>query len=232
MARSCSSSSGTSSSKYEFSDSDSDHKQRGKNSRPRRLPTSNSKNAVAARMNRMKQKQYVKDLEQKMSTMKREIKDLKRELRDCEKKWASSLRQIAYLRGMITNSHQIGSLLRNIRWRNIIPQGSNNVDKTLNELNSETSVDRFPITTNPSLFDGCFDLIEERDGNNHHNQHPPMEPLPVAPQDDDDWALNNGIDPPATEVGVCLHISNRRISVEFCDECSARFYDDPLPPLI
>lgn len=122
MERSYSSSSDTSSAKYEFSDSDSDHKRRGRSSRPRRLPTSNSKNAVAARINRMKQKQYVKDLEQKMSRLKREIRGVKRELKEREEKWASSRRQVAYLRGMIANSHQIGSLLRNIRWRNIIPQ--------------------------------------------------------------------------------------------------------------
>lgn len=226
MAHSSSSSSGTMSPNYDFSDSDSDHKQRGSSSRPRRLPTSNSKNAVAARMNRMKQKQYVKDLEQKMSTLKREIRDLKRELREREKKWTSSRRQVAYLRGMIANSHQLGSLLRNIRWRNIVPQGSN-VDKTLNELNSDMSIDRFPITTSPSLFDGCFDLLEERD-----NVHQPMEPPPLAPQDDEDWAMYNDINHSTTEVGVCLHVSNRRISVEFCDECSARFYDDPLAPQI
>lgn len=219
-----SSSSSSSSPKYEFSDSDSDHKHRETSSRPRRLPTSNSKNAVAARMNRIKQKQYVKDLEQKMSRLKREVKDVKKELREREKKWASSRRQIAYLRGMIANSHQIGNVLRNIRWRNIVPQGSN-IDKTLNELNSEMSVDHFPITTSPSLFDGYFDLLEERDN------HRPMEPPPVE-HDGQDWELFNGINPSTTEVGVCLHVSNRRISVEFCDECSARFYDDPYTPHI
>ncbi|XP_015376022.1 PREDICTED: CREB/ATF bZIP transcription factor-like isoform X3 [Diuraphis noxia] len=185
MARSCSSSSDTSSPKYEFSDSDSDHKRRGNKSRPRRLPTSNSKNAVAARINRMKQKQYVKDLEQKMSQLKREIKGVKRELREREEKWASSRRQVAYLRSMLANSNQIGGLLRNIRWRNIVPQ-------------------------------------EERD-----SDHPHMVPPPVAPQEDEGWALLDGINPSTTEVGVCLHVSNRRISVEFCDECSNRFYDNP-----
>ncbi|XP_025413790.1 CREB/ATF bZIP transcription factor-like isoform X3 [Sipha flava] len=226
MSRSSGSSSGGSPSpKYEFSDdSDSDQKRRGTSSRPRRMPTSNSKNAVAARMNRIKQKQYVKDLEQKMSRLKREMRATKRELREREKKWASSRRQVAYLRGMIANSHQIGSLLRNIRWRNIVPQGSN-VDKTLNELNSETSIDYFPITTSSSLFDGSFDLLEDRVDN---NCHPIEEPL----QDDEDRAWYNGINPSTTEVGVCLHVSNRRVSVEFCDECSARFYDDPFAPLI
>jgi len=126
-----SSSSGSSSPKYEFSDSDSDQKHRGTSSRPRRLPTSNSKNAVAARMNRIKQKQYVKDLELKMSKLKREIKDVKRELREREKKWASSRRQVSYLRGMIANSHQIGQLLRNIRWRNIIPQEERDNDHAM-----------------------------------------------------------------------------------------------------
>lgn len=218
-----SSSSDSSSLKYEFSDSDSDQKQYGTSRRPRRLPTSNSKNAVAARMNRIKQKQYVKDLEQKMLRLKREVKDVKRELKEREKKWASSRRQVAYLRGMIANSHQIGNVLRNIRWRNILPQGSN-IDKTLNELNSEMSIDHFPNTTSPSLFDGYFDLLEERDN------HRPMEPPPVDYHDD--LELFNGINPSTTEVGVCLHVSNRRLSIEFCDECSARYYDDPYKPHI
>lgn len=222
MARSCSSSSDASSPKYEFSDSDSDHKRRGNRNRPRRLPTSNSKNAVAARINRMKQKQYVKDLEQKMSRLKREIKGMKRELREREEKWASSRRQVAYLRSMIANSHQIGNLLRNIRWRNIVSQGSN-IDKTLNELNSDASIDHFPITASHSLFDGYFDLLEERDSNHPHMVQPP----PGAPQEEEGWALLDGVNPTTTEVGVCLHVSNRRISVEFCDECSTRFYDNP-----
>lgn len=220
MAHTSSSSDDTSSLKY-MSDSDSDHKNPGTSSRPRRLPTSNSKNAVAARMNRIKQKQYVNDLERKMTELRREMKSVKRELKDREKRWINCRRQVAYLRGMLSNSHEIGSLLRNIRWRNILPQGSN-VDKTLNELNSDTSVDRFPITTNPSLFDGCFDLLEGRDDNNHY-------PLGL-PQHDEDHTLHNSINPLTTEVGICLHVSNRRISVEFCDECSARFYDDPFTP--
>jgi len=174
---------------------------------------------VAARINRMKQKQYVKDLEQKMSRLKREIRDVKRELKEREEKWVNSRRQVAYLRGMIANSHQIGSLLRNIRWRNIIPQGSN-IDKTLNELNSDVNIDHFPISASHSLFDGYFDLLEERDSNC-------IVPPPVAPQEDEGWTLLDGIDPMTTEVGVCLHVSNRRISVEFCDECSTRFYDNP-----
>ncbi|CAI6361999.1 unnamed protein product [Macrosiphum euphorbiae] len=159
MARSCSSSSDTSSPKYEFSDSDSDQKRRGKRNRPRRLPTSNSKNAVAARINRMKQKQYVKDLEQKMSRLKREIKGVKRELREREEKWASSRRQVAYLRSMIANSHQIGGLLRNIRWRNIVPQ-------------------------------------EERNRDHPHTVPPP----PVAPQEEEGWALLDGVNPTTTEL--------------------------------
>lgn len=223
---SSSSSSSTSSPKYDFSDSDSDRKNPGTSSRPRRLPTSNSKNAVAARMNRIKQKQYVNDLEQRMTKMRREIRSVKRELKDREKRWINCRRQVAYLRGMLSNSHEIGSLLRNIRWRNILPQGSN-IDKTLNELNSDTSVDRFPVTTNLSLFDGCFDLLEGRDNNQH-----PLVPPHVAPQDNEDCTTHSDIDPLMTEVGVCLHISNRRISVEFCDECSSRFYDDPFTPRI
>lgn len=221
MDRSCSSSSSTSSTKYEFSDSDSDHKCGGKRSRPRRLPTSNSKNAVAARINRMKQKQYVKDLEQKMSLLKRKVKGVKRALREREEQWASSRRQVAYLRSMIANSHQIGGLLRNIRWRNIVPQGSN-IDKTLNELNSDAIIDHFPITASHSLFDGCFDLLDEKNSDHH-----PVASSSLAPRDNEGWALLDGINPSTTEVGVCLHVSNRRISVEFCDECSARFYNDP-----
>lgn len=226
MGRSSSSSSGGSSpAKYEStSESDSDCKQRGPRGRPRRVPTSNSKNAVAARMNRIKQKQYVEDLQRKMSALKREIKSVKKELADREKKWADSVRQVSYLRGMLANSGQIGHLLRNIRWRNIVPQGSN-VDKTLNELNSDLSVDRSsPFgTTSPRLFDGCFDLLEDRNDGRLY----PVEPLSNAPADNEDWALFDGNNPSSNEVGVCLHVSNRRISVEFCDECSTRFYDDP-----
>ncbi|XP_050525908.1 CREB/ATF bZIP transcription factor-like isoform X2 [Daktulosphaira vitifoliae] len=116
-----SSSSSVSSDKYEFSDSDSDN-QKPSSSRPRRVPTSNSKNAVAARMNRKKQKEYVKNLEHKMSKLKREINNLKKELDEREKKWVRSRREIAYLRSVIANSPQIGNLLRNIHWRNVIPQ--------------------------------------------------------------------------------------------------------------
>lgn len=211
-----SSGSSTSSPKYDFSDSDSDHK-RPRSSRPRRVPTSNNKNAIAARRNRIKQKQYVKSLEQIMSVLKHKISDLKKELCEREKKWARSCREIAYLRAMLANSPQIGNLLRNVRWRNIIPQGSN-VDKTLNELNSEMSIDSFPITSSHSLFDGCFDLLEEEE-----NPLPP----PVIPADHEEFPTDHIIDLTGAKVGVCLHVSNKKISVEFCDECSARFYDNP-----
>lgn len=233
--RSSGSSSDTSSPKYDFSDDSSAAEQddlgrnhrRAPTGRPRRVPTSNSKNAVAARMNRMKQKQYVRDLERKMTALKREMRDVKRELREREKMWESSRRQVAYLRGMIGNSREIGHLLRNIRWRNIVSQGSNDSHKTLNELNTETSVDRFSLTAGcPSLFDGSFDLLE------HDNSRPVEPPTPIAPQNEH-WPPYDGVDlSTATEVGVCLHVSNRRISVEFCDECSSRFYDNPYAPRI
>lgn len=234
-AHSSSSSSCTASPRYDFSDDSSAAEQddsgrnqrRAPTGRPRRVPTSNSKNAVAARMNRMKQKLYVRDLERKMTALKREIRDVKRELREREKMWASSRRQVAYLRGMIGNSREIGHLLRNIRWRNIVSQGSNDVHKTLNELNTETSVDRFSLTPScPSLFDGSFDLLE------HDNGRLAEPPSPMAPQNEH-WPPYGGVDPmTTTEVGVCLHVSNRRISVEFCDECSSRFYDNPYAPQI
>ncbi|XP_050424683.1 uncharacterized protein LOC126835874 isoform X2 [Adelges cooleyi] len=185
-----SSSSSTSSEKYELSDSDSDHRRPG-SSRPRRLPTSNSKNAVAARMNRIKQKQYVKSLEHKMAKLKREINDLKKELDEREKKSVRSRREIAYLRNVISNSPQIGNILRNVRWRNVIPQGSN-VEKTLNELNSETRVDRIPVSTSSSLFDGCFNLLDEREN---------QVDLPLARvANGAEWALNAADDISTTEL--------------------------------
>ncbi|XP_050525907.1 uncharacterized protein LOC126896836 isoform X1 [Daktulosphaira vitifoliae] len=189
-----SSSSSVSSDKYEFSDSDSDN-QKPSSSRPRRVPTSNSKNAVAARMNRKKQKEYVKNLEHKMSKLKREINNLKKELDEREKKWVRSRREIAYLRSVIANSPQIGNLLRNIHWRNVIPQQQGiNVETTLNELNSEINVDQYPINTSSSLFDGCFNLLEEREN--------PVD-FPIDLQGfhgDQEWPLNDIIDPSNTEL--------------------------------
>lgn len=174
-----------SSSNNDFLDSDSEYKPRFKNGKSLRAARSNTNGVVNDRLQRMKQKKYVKDLELEIIRINLMINDMKSNRGSNSQHCAQ---QVAHLYEMLAKNQQVFSWIHNTLWTYcIIPQDTLNM--TLNELNSEINNDpECSVANTPRQFDDNFDLSVETD-----NYYHPLEPSAIELQYDEDWTLFNGI---------------------------------------
>lgn len=249
-----------------------------------------SKNAVMARLNRLKKKKYVADLEDRNAKLEAENGFLKKALAKRVKEVSSLKKESINLRSVIKNSTEIGSLLqcvqRNTNLRvtsSLLRNGSNseqnlhskksrsdlttndsrpatdelanNDEGMIHELNlfhcgkqsiltqtnpsglsSENSlIDEicdFNLDTNPSDNDLICDLQGEINSNGLFNANRSISletdyKMTEAnalvrcetPSKDIDISVSNN-DFLFDDVGVCFHIANKRVSLEFCESCN------------
>lgn len=249
-----------------------------------------SKNAVMARLNRLKKKKYVADLEDRNAKLEAENGFLKKALAKRVKEVSSLKKESVNLRSVIKNSTEIGSLLqcvqRNTNLRvtsSLLRNGSNseqnlhskksrsdlttndsrpatdelanNDEGMIHELNlfhcgkqsiltqtnpsglsSENSlIDEicdFNLDKNPSDNDLICDLQGEIYSNGLFNSNRPISSQTdykmteanalvrcETPSKDIDISVSNN-DFLFDDVGVCFHIANKRVSLEFCESCN------------
>lgn len=249
-----------------------------------------SKNAVMARLNRLKKKKYVADLEDRNAKLEAENGFLKKALAKRVKEVSSLKKESINLRSVIKNSTEIGSLLqcvqRNTNLRvtsSLLRNGSNseqnlhskksrsdlttndsrpaidelanNDEGMIHELNlfhcgkqsiltqtnpsglsSENSlIDEicdFNLDKNPSDNDLICDLQGEINSNGLFNANRPISSKTdykmaeanalvrcETPSKDIDISVSNN-DFLFDDVGVCFHIANKRVSLEFCESCN------------
>lgn len=251
-----------------------------------------SKNAVMARLNRLKKKKYVADLEDRNAKLEAENGFLKKALAKRVKEVSSLKKESVNLRSVIKNSTEIGSLLqcvqRNTNLRvtsSLLRNGSNseqnlhskksrsdlttndsrpatdelanrpNDEGMIHELNlfhcgkqsiltqtnpsglsSENSlIDEicdFNLDKNPSDNDLICDLQGEINSNGLFNANRPISSKTdykmteadalvrcETPSKDIDISVSNN-DFLFDDVGVCFHIANKRVSLEFCESCN------------
>lgn len=251
-----------------------------------------SKNAVMARLNRLKKKKYVADLEDRNAKLEAENGFLKKALAKRVKEVSSLKKESVNLRSVIKNSTEIGSLLqcvqRNTNLRvtsSLLKNGSNseqnlhskesrsdlttndfrpatdelanNDEGMIHELNlfncgkqsiltqtnpsglsSENSlIDEicdFNLDKNPSDNDLICDLQGEINSNGLFNANKPRHISSKTdykmteanalvrcetPSKDIDISVSNN-DFLFDDVGVCFHIANKRVSLEFCESCN------------
>lgn len=249
-----------------------------------------SKNAVMARLNRLKKKKYVADLEDRNAKLEAENGFLKKALAKRVKEVSSLKKESINLHSVIKNSTEIGSLLqcvqRNTNLRvtsSLLRNGSNseqnlhskksrsdlttndsrpatdelanNDEGMIHELNlfhcgkqsiltqtnpsglsSENSlIDEicdFNLDTNPSDNDLICDLQGEINSNGLFNANRSISSKTdnkmteanslvrcETPSKDIDISVSNN-DFLFDDVGVCFHIANKRVSLEFCESCN------------
>lgn len=249
-----------------------------------------SKNAVMARLNRLKKKKYVADLEDRNAKLEAENGFLKKALAKRVKEVSSLKKESVNLRSVIKNSTEIGSLLqcvqRNTNLRvtsSLLRNGSNseqnlhskksrsdlttndsrpatdelanNDEGMIHELNlfdcgkqsiltqtnpsglsSENSlIDEicdFNLDKNPSDNDLICDLQGEINSNGLFNSNRPISSQTdykmteanalvrcETPSKDIDISVSNN-DFLFDDVGVCFHVANKRVSLEFCESCN------------
>lgn len=143
--------------------------------RTRKHPVSHvsNKNAIAARLNRLKKKEYVSNLERKVGILSKENSTLKQENCQLTKRVEELEDETRYLRAVLANQSVLAQLLSRL-------SGVNGMKLSC------------------SLFQ-----------NSNPNDH--------------DYALPRKqakVQEKQTSGGVCLHVDQNHVSVEFCRECA------------
>ena len=169
-----------------------------------------SKNAVAARENRQKKKQYVDSLEQRCERLTNENFVLKNNLVSKDKKIASMANEIEYLHSVIKNESPLSALLKNIHHTAGLKFGSSLLEES--SQNSKRAADEDGET---SLNDSKrLKTVSQKLSSSTHTTRASGQvfegpPTPCASPE------------PKLSGGVCLHVSNNNVSLEFCPTCSS-----------
>lgn len=257
-----------------------------------------SKNAVMARLNRLKKKKYLADLEDRNSKLEAENGLLKKALAKRVKEVSSLMKESVNLRNVIKNSTEIGSLLQcvqrntNLHVTSSLLRNGPNSEQNLHSkkprsdlTNSETRpapIDELAIrpndegmihelnlfhcdqqsiltktkpsglsTSENSLIDEIFDFNLDNDPSDNdlicdsqgeitsNDLFNANKPRPISskteskiteanalvrcetPSKDIDICVSNN-DFLFNDVGVCFHIANKRVSLEFCEYCNRK----------
>lgn len=207
--------------------------------RPKRVPKVFSKNALMARENRVKKKLYVENLERQVQKLKDENKKYSKVVEN-QSFFINELKnEVKYLKSVIANSADISKLIRNVSdSTGMLVSSSLSGSMTLNCVSKRThpvarktahpweenDVSNYPSPeSSPPVTDiyDAFPLIESDhdyvNGLESISEILPdldvlaegkTEEVPIIPVEDED------------DVGVCLHLSKHRVSLEFCSTCS------------
>ena len=165
--------------------------------------SSNSKNAIAARENREKKKMYIQGLEDKVARLETENKRIK-SANDVKDKSIESLTQeVSYLRGILSNVDEISALINSVRRTPGIQTVSTSLGSNLRRNGNNG----------------------RRGNNNNHmdneNVRPPLSSSTSSISLSGKQAFNpSASSSSSTSSGVCLHVLNGNVSLEFCAQCS------------
>lgn len=211
--------------------------------RPTRTPKSFSRNALIARENRLKKKIYMEKLEKEVNSLKMENKKLSTVVDNQSFLIGDLKKQVKYLKSVISNSADISRLLSNIRQNtgmsvrapldNKLPLKNDLIPKRNQivagkvpfswEQTSEPFIDSsckiedefvmplLDVPTDLPDFNLLNDVIEEDAFKSPLEEHDY-----TFSSDLGESLLKNDED----DVGVCLHVSKHRVSLEFCATCS------------
>lgn len=174
-----------------------------------------SRNAIIARENRERKKQYIKQLECSLEEIKVENYDLTARL-DAKTKHCKFLqKEVQYLRNVLANQSCIAALLQNIHatqgvaFNSSLTTSVNSENRDLQERPLDEN-DNFEKTSKGTYVraSGSHKNIKINQGESKVDDF--ISPLTPCPSQD---GVNSA-------GGVCLHVSNNKVSLELCAQCS------------
>lgn len=170
-----------------------------------------NKNAVAARHNRQKKKHYMKTLEQKCETLSSKNFALKAMVESKDKQLKSMAQEIEYLRNVLANQTGLSALLKNIQQTSGLNFGTS---FTLKDSVTSQMCRKRSVEQDHSSAESCLNSAKRQMTDNHASSESSSQafegpPTPCASPE------------PKTSGGVCLHVSNNNVSLEFCAACAS-----------
>ena len=176
-----------------------------------------NRNAVMAKLNRERKKQHMSHLEKKVGLLGTENDALKKQNVCLRKKVSILAKELQYVKGVLANQSALAGLL-------------NNIQATGLEFHSSMPVSRVKQdpelhVKNETLESAEVPLGKRRKGLNDHDYClETSSRLESNAENCDDFAVGNEDDEKVPVVpnasGVCLHVSGRSVSLEFCSKCS------------
>jgi len=170
-----------------------------------------SKNAVLARKNREKKKQYIFGLEESVRDLSAKNKELVRGCTEMRNTVASLRREVSYLRGVIENQSELARLLQHI------PAAVASCELNMNDECAERKADGDDIQSlSPSTPDSlCVSVHMESEAAAGYqcllteHDYAQSEMRSVG----NDSSRHN-------KFGVCLHVANEVTSLQLCAACN------------
>ena len=189
-----------------------------------------SKTAVTARENRQRKKTYVSGLETSVQDLTCENKTLKSQVSKMEGSIEELTTEVKYLKSVIANQSTLSALLKNIDATPGIQLSSSHSDEVQTQCNSRGSKGKTKKAP-------CKRMATTLQDNMHGKENAPEEANPSSEEEphpakrdklDHDYASSSpmhrkGLQKSHIETaGVCLHVSNKKVSLEFCASCSEK----------
>lgn len=201
-----------------------------------------SKNALMARENRLKKKLYMENLEMTVDKLRCENRKLSSTVHDQTQTIINLKRDINYFKSVLANSSDIGKLLRCVN-QNTGMAVTTSVDKGMTlRANNVDSLHPWSETNTGTGSDGELFASDYSFVSNFTWDFD--EPAPFEDRLEDILRINEcgkindesigsnefvqsehnytNESPEAGNFGICLHISNQRVSLEFCPICSEK----------
>lgn len=192
-----------------------------------------SRNAVIARENRQKKKEYVKNLENSVNKLETENSELKNECKSLKKSVGDLTSEVEYLKGVLANQSTLATILNKLS--DIPGLAFSTSFKSPTEKNNNSMQ---PPTTQ-SKRKRCLENQENVSKVNNseikkrkvtRSSFKLVEPAEEKETDtkkdgkkgmhDTRNSCGESLDSSTDSRGICLHVSGSSVSVELCDLCS------------
>lgn len=161
------------------------------------------KAAAAARLNRLKKKQYVLGLESRLQGLAAENRQLRDRNRGLSRRLRELERESGYLRAVLANQSALGQLLSRLAGTRA---GGLRLGTSLfrDGRRQQHQQQQQPLRAGGDSGDHDYALP---------NARPPGPEQPPGAEPEEEWAAPGGI---------CLHVERDQVSVEFCSICARR----------
>ncbi|XP_046631749.1 uncharacterized protein LOC124311343 [Daphnia pulicaria] len=200
-----------------------------------------SKNALLARENRLKKKRYINGLEENLSAAKKENEYLVDKLKEKDSTIDELQKEILYFKSILANVQEISGLIKTIKQDSSIPMSTSlrptyplkrtaavelSVIEGSKKIKMERTSESSSGTSTIHDEDDCYDWMPSSPMCPTQLDAESLDVLSNFSEEDINLFGDDTLLPETTRqavpAGVCLHVFNKQISLEFCVACATR----------
>ncbi|XP_077999151.1 uncharacterized protein LOC144452025 [Glandiceps talaboti] len=181
-----------------------------------------NKNALNARLNRLKKKKYVEELEDSVKKLTSENVHLKCEADTLSAKVGALETELKYLKGVLANQSELSSLLANIGNTPGVTFHSTLAAENFDISPQKENMQRKRKLDDSDTSEGCVTRAMKAAKHGDNKASTSSKDICDSQCKNSETVPSNNIDLPSKSeaAGVCLHVSNGSVSIEFCSRCN------------